>query len=130
MPLLRPSITGLLTNEDSDIRCAAIRALYRLDPQGETTAQAITPLLHDPDAGVRDCAVTVIGVGPDTRRLAAYIVGDLGPDGPAGLRAHFQRLLPDHMVPGFVVPLEALPLTLKVIQNSARNVTQHASATP
>nr|WP_062341267.1 non-ribosomal peptide synthetase [Herbidospora sakaeratensis] len=40
--------------------------------------------------------------------LAAYVTGD--PD-PADLRAHLRRTLPEHLVPGHIVPLPELPLT-------------------
>ncbi|MFE0582148.1 amino acid adenylation domain-containing protein [Streptomyces sp. NPDC058874] len=45
-------------------------------------------------------------------RLAAYVTGTgaTAPE-PAGLRAHLAELLPEHMVPATVTPLEAFPLT-------------------
>jgi acyl carrier protein len=45
-------------------------------------------------------------------RLVAYVVVKPGSDsGLDALRAHVAGLLPDHMVPSAVVPLEALPRT-------------------
>jgi nonribosomal peptide synthetase DhbF len=41
-------------------------------------------------------------------RLAAYVVGTAALE---ELRAHLRRLLPEHMVPAVIAPLDALPLT-------------------
>ncbi|HYH83616.1 MAG TPA: amino acid adenylation domain-containing protein, partial [Longimicrobium sp.] len=59
-------------------------------------------------ADVSDCVVVVQEHGPGERRLVAYVVGDADAQ---GLRAHLRRSLPEHMVPGAFVPLDALPLT-------------------
>ncbi|WP_062350009.1 non-ribosomal peptide synthetase [Herbidospora yilanensis] len=40
--------------------------------------------------------------------LVAYVTGDPAPD---DLRAHLRRTLPEHLVPGHIVPLPELPLT-------------------
>jgi amino acid adenylation domain-containing protein len=58
-------------------------------------------------AGVRDCVVVARG-GAGDRRLVAYVVGDAEPD---ALRAHLRASLPEYMVPGPVVRLDALPVT-------------------
>jgi amino acid adenylation domain-containing protein len=57
--------------------------------------------------GVRECAVVVRADAGETR-VVAYVAGDVETD---VLRAHLRRSLPDYMVPGVFVVLEALPLT-------------------
>ncbi len=44
-------------------------------------------------------------------RLVAYVVGRQGAPSPQRLREHLSRQLPAYMVPGFFLPLSALPLT-------------------
>jgi amino acid adenylation domain-containing protein/non-ribosomal peptide synthase protein (TIGR01720 family) len=58
--------------------------------------------------GVRDCAAVVREDVPGDKRLVAYVVGDAGED---ALRGHLRRSLPEYMVPGAIVVVEALPLT-------------------
>jgi len=58
--------------------------------------------------GVAGCAVVVREDAPGDRRLVAYVVGDASAD---ELRAHLRRSLPEPMVPGVFVEMEALPLT-------------------
>ncbi|HET6230751.1 MAG TPA: phosphopantetheine-binding protein, partial [Longimicrobiaceae bacterium] len=60
---------------------------------------------------VRDCAVVVRAEGTE-RTLAAYLVADADalPDA-AALRDHLRERVPEHMVPGLFVRLDALPLT-------------------
>ncbi len=72
---------------------------YRIEP-GEVEAE----LLAEP--GVRAAAV-VVQMAPAGKRLVAYVVGDAEPD---ALRARLQGRLPDYLVPGAIVQLEALPL--------------------
>jgi len=55
--------------------------------------------------GVVDVAVTVADSGD---HLVAHVVGDA----PAGLIARLSAKLPAHMVPGRVLPVDALPLTV------------------
>ncbi|MFB9445996.1 condensation domain-containing protein, partial [Dactylosporangium vinaceum] len=55
-------------------------------------------------AGVEQAAVVARDGG-----LVAYVVGDVGPQ---VVRAHAARLLPEYMVPGAVVVLDALPVTV------------------
>jgi amino acid adenylation domain-containing protein/non-ribosomal peptide synthase protein (TIGR01720 family) len=60
------------------------------------------------DPGVADCAAVVREDEPGDRRLVAYVVGDADAD---ALRARLSAALPDYMVPGAFVRLDALPLT-------------------
>ncbi|MFL5539049.1 MAG: phosphopantetheine-binding protein, partial [Longimicrobiaceae bacterium] len=57
---------------------------------------------------VVECAVVARTAGAGDTRLVAYVVGAAEVD---ALRAHVGRTLPDYMVPGAFVPLDALPLT-------------------
>ncbi|SDI36629.1 amino acid adenylation domain-containing protein [Actinokineospora alba] len=57
---------------------------------------------------VDHCAVVVREDRPGDKRIVAYAVGVLD---AADVRAHVAALLPDHMVPAAVVPIDALPLT-------------------
>jgi amino acid adenylation domain-containing protein len=57
---------------------------------------------------VAECAVVVRDQGSGDRMLAAYVVGEADEE---ELRAHLRRSLPEHMVPGGFVKLDALPLT-------------------
>ena len=62
----------------------------------------IETLLND-HPGVRRSAVALIG-----GRLCAYIVGDLD---LAGMRTHLAPLVPEHMIPAALTPMDDLPLT-------------------
>jgi amino acid adenylation domain-containing protein/FkbH-like protein len=60
---------------------------------------------------VRECAVVVQEEQWEDKRLIAYVVGrDDTPDS-AELRQHLKRHLPEYMLPGMFIPLEALPLS-------------------
>jgi amino acid adenylation domain-containing protein len=61
---------------------------------------------------VRQSAVVVEDRGEGDHQLTAYWVraGEALPD-PAALRAHLLRHLPEYMVPGVFIALEAMPLT-------------------
>ncbi|WP_440531932.1 amino acid adenylation domain-containing protein [Variovorax sp. YR566] len=61
--------------------------------------------------GVREAAVIAREDMPGDKRLVAYIVGDAQAAGPVELRQRLAAQLPDHMLPGAFMPLEALPLT-------------------
>ncbi|HEX8276243.1 MAG TPA: amino acid adenylation domain-containing protein [Longimicrobiaceae bacterium] len=58
--------------------------------------------------GVSDCVVVAREVAPGEKRLAAYVVGRVDAD---ALRDRLRRTLPEHMVPGALVAMDALPLT-------------------
>jgi amino acid adenylation domain-containing protein len=93
-------------------RTAVLQYLGRLDQQVKVRGFRIEPgeieavLRRHP--GVADCAVVVRGDDAGERGLAAYVVGDAQPE---PLRAHLRRSLPEYMVPGVFVRLDALPLT-------------------
>ncbi|MET3381553.1 non-ribosomal peptide synthetase [Variovorax paradoxus] len=64
--------------------------------------------------GVREAAVIAREDVPGDKRLVAYIVGDVSDaqaTDPAELRQRLAAQLPDYMLPGAFMPLEALPLT-------------------
>ncbi|RFP60289.1 amino acid adenylation domain-containing protein, partial [Luteimonas weifangensis] len=61
---------------------------------------------------VRACAVIARADGPGGEAwLVAYVVPDGEPATHAALRAHLAAALPDYMLPGAFVDLQALPLT-------------------
>jgi amino acid adenylation domain-containing protein len=74
---------------------------YRVEP-GEVEAALRR------EAGVRECLVVVREDVPGDRRLVAYVVGGAA---PGELREALLRSLPEYMVPGAFVRLDALPQT-------------------
>jgi amino acid adenylation domain-containing protein/non-ribosomal peptide synthase protein (TIGR01720 family) len=74
---------------------------FRIEP-GEVEAA----LRRHP--AVRECVVIAREDVPGQPRLAAYVVGAAGAE---ALRAHLRESLPEYMVPGAFVALDALPLT-------------------
>jgi acyl carrier protein len=79
---------------------------FRIEP-GEVEAA----LLRHP--AVREAVATVREDAPGDPRLVGYVVPEEGAEAPAPeeLRAFLGRTLPEHMVPGALVVLDALPLT-------------------
>jgi amino acid adenylation domain-containing protein len=57
---------------------------------------------------VAECVIVAREDVPGDRRLVAYVVGNVEAE---ALRAHLRESLPEYMVPGAFVALEALPLT-------------------
>nr|ARU08074.1 MlcL [uncultured bacterium] len=62
-------------------------------------------------AAVAEAAVVVRADRADDPRLVGYFVPANGSIDLAGLRKHLAELLPGHMVPSALVPLDALPMT-------------------
>ncbi|HEU4884131.1 MAG TPA: amino acid adenylation domain-containing protein, partial [Longimicrobium sp.] len=93
-------------------RTSSLEYLGRLDQQVKVRGFRIEPgeieavLRRLP--GVADCAVVARADDAGERRLVAYVVGDAQPE---QMRAHLRRTLPEYMVPGAFVRLDALPLT-------------------
>ena len=77
---------------------------FRVEP-GEVEAA-----LRD-HPGVREAVVAVWDAAPGDRRLVAYLVPAAGAVPPAELRGHLAGRLPEHMVPGEYVALDAFPRT-------------------
>ncbi|WP_116209445.1 non-ribosomal peptide synthetase [Streptomyces olivoreticuli] len=77
---------------------------YRIEP-GEVEAALLAR------GDVRECVVRAVDVAGD-RRLVAYVVPAPGRrPTPSELLGRLRDRLPSHMVPGHVVPLDALPTT-------------------
>ncbi|HEX8318268.1 amino acid adenylation domain-containing protein [Longimicrobium sp.] len=74
---------------------------FRIEPGEVEAAIAAYP-------GVREARVMMREDQPGDKRLVAYVVGTVDPD---GLRAHLRQGLPEYMVPQAIVALERLPLT-------------------
>ncbi len=89
--------------------------LGRLDEQVKVRGFRIEPgeveaaLLAHP--GVSDAVVAAREEESGERRLVAYLTAAGGAPSPAELRRHLLASLPEHMVPGAYVVMEALPLT-------------------
>ncbi len=89
-----------------------LQYLGRMDQQVKVRGFRVEP--GEIEAALRrhprlsDCAVVARVDETGDRRLAAYVVGDATPE---ALRTHLRGTLPDYMVPGVFVRLDALPLT-------------------
>ncbi|MFE9425690.1 non-ribosomal peptide synthase/polyketide synthase [Kitasatospora sp. NPDC006697] len=60
-------------------------------------------------SGVTQAVAMVREDAPGVKRLVAYLVGDADPQ---DVRAQLAATLPEYLVPGVLVPLDALPLTV------------------
>ncbi|MFB7176086.1 amino acid adenylation domain-containing protein [Streptomyces sp. NPDC056257] len=74
---------------------------FRVEPGEVEAALAACP-------GVRQAVVAVRAAADGEKRLAGYVVGEVS--GPS-VRRRLERLLPDYMLPAYVLVLDALPLT-------------------
>lgn len=98
---------------------------YRIEP-GEIEAV----LLARED--VRECVVRAVDVAGD-RRLVAYVVPRTGRSpSAAGILGELRDRLPSHMVPGHVVPLDALPTTAsgKIDARALPGIAEDGTAPP
>ncbi|HEX2094108.1 MAG TPA: condensation domain-containing protein, partial [Longimicrobiaceae bacterium] len=78
---------------------------FRIEPAEIEAALVEDPAVHEAVVAVREDA-------PGERRLVAYVVPRGGAPLSSGeLRARLRARLPEHMVPGVFVALDALPLT-------------------
>ncbi|MFL5382773.1 MAG: non-ribosomal peptide synthetase, partial [Longimicrobiaceae bacterium] len=104
--------TGDRVRWRTETTTGVLEYLGRLDAQVKVRGFRIEPgeieavLRRHP--AVVECAVVARAAGAGDTRLVAYVVGAAEAD---ALRAHVGRTLPDYMVPGAFVPLDALPLT-------------------
>ncbi|MEU4380017.1 non-ribosomal peptide synthetase [Micromonospora echinofusca] len=72
---------------------------------------------------VRSCAVAA-----ENDELAAFVVGDLGPDAERELRAHVRATLPAYMVPSRILSVAAVPLTAHGKVDTARLLADSRAA--
>ncbi|WP_164000301.1 non-ribosomal peptide synthetase [Pyxidicoccus caerfyrddinensis] len=73
-------------------------------------AEVEAALAHHP--ALKDCVVEAREDGSGHKRLVGYVVGAGGPPPQAAeLRAFLKERLPDYMVPGHFVPMDAFPLS-------------------
>jgi amino acid adenylation domain-containing protein/FkbH-like protein len=93
-----------------------IEFLGRMDQQVKIRGLRIEPgeienaLAKHP--GVRNCVITLDGVGARSKRLVAYVVpAAQPPPNTSELRSFLGALLPDFMIPAVFIPLEKFPLT-------------------
>jgi amino acid adenylation domain-containing protein len=72
---------------------------------------------------VRSCAVAA-----ENDELAAFVVGELGPDAERELRAHVREILPAYMVPSRILTVVAIPLTAHGKVDTARLLADSRAA--
>jgi hybrid polyketide synthase / nonribosomal peptide synthetase FtdB len=61
---------------------------------------------------IREVVVTVRDDLPGGRQLIGYYTGaESAPPSPDALRRHLRQVLPEYMIPAFLLPLESFPLT-------------------
>jgi amino acid adenylation domain-containing protein len=103
--------TGDLARRRAD---GTIDFLGRMDHQLKIRGFRVEPgeieTLLGRHPAVREVAVVAREVRPGDRQLVAYVVLEPHAE-PGGLRSWLAECLPEYMVPAFVVPLEAMPLT-------------------
>ncbi|MBW8865514.1 MAG: non-ribosomal peptide synthetase, partial [Verrucomicrobia bacterium] len=92
-----------------------IEFLGRIDRQVKIRGFRVEPgeieTVLNKHPAVRECVVTAWGEVAGSKQLAAYYVTDpAAPPSHEDLRVHLRSQLPDYMVPGFLMPLESLPL--------------------
>jgi HEAT repeat protein len=100
-------VTVLLRASDVQVRRAAVRALMSLDT--EQVIEWLLPLLDDPDAEVRQGAVSALGLSGDTRVTAALrkrLVHDPSPAVRAEAAYHLGELSGQDMRPLLRLALE------------------------
>jgi amino acid adenylation domain-containing protein len=107
-----PAPANSRTDALTHSRTAVLEFLGRVDTQVKIRGFRVEP--GEVEAvlrawpGVREAAVVVREDAPGDRRLVAYVAGEVAVD---EVREHLRGRLPEHMVPGAIVHLDALPLT-------------------
>ncbi|MCP5053771.1 MAG: amino acid adenylation domain-containing protein, partial [bacterium] len=123
--LNRPVLTATKFNarlyRTGDLACwlpdGNIKFAGRMDRQVKVRGVRVEPeevrltLLKHPNVG--EAAVLVKDTGANNKTLVAYVVSE--PDEPDGkeLKRYLEQYLPISMIPGYIIPLDAFPLTVK-----------------
>ncbi|MBV9773027.1 MAG: non-ribosomal peptide synthetase, partial [Gemmatimonadetes bacterium] len=115
-PFGPPGARMYRTGDRARVTAAGLRYLGRADDQVKIRGARVEPgevaaaLRGHP--GVRDAVVVARTDARGEVRLAAYLVPASEGAAPVdALRAHLRARLPEHMVPAWFVPLDALPAT-------------------